>query len=39
MPNHWKTTSLFVEEAQKVHGGKYDYSEMEYFIKIRYLQT
>lgn len=30
MDNHRKTTSQFVEEAQKVHGDKYDYSEVEY---------
>lgn len=30
MDNHRKTTSQFVKEAQKVHGDKYDYSEVEY---------
>ena len=30
MDNHRKTTQLFVEEAQQVHGDKYDYSEAEY---------
>ena len=25
-----KTTSLFVEDAQKVHGDRFDYSEVEY---------
>ena len=40
MDNHRKTTSQFVEEAQKVHGDKYDYSEVEYVnthvpVKIR----
>lgn len=25
-----KTTSQFVKEAQKVHGNKFDYSEVEY---------
>lgn len=31
MPYHRKTTSQFVEEAQRVHGDKFDYSEVEYF--------
>lgn len=30
MPVQRKTISQFVEEAQKVHGNKYDYSEVEY---------
>lgn len=30
MPYHRKTTSQFIAEAQKVHGDKYDYSEVEY---------
>jgi len=30
MPLHRKTTSQFVEDAQKVHGDRFDYSEVEY---------
>jgi len=30
MPNHRKTTPQFVEEAQRVHGEKFDYSGVEY---------
>lgn len=30
MPYHRKTTPQFVEEAQRVHGEKFDYSEVEY---------
>ena len=30
MPNHRKTTPQFVEEAQRVHGEKFDNSEVEY---------
>ena len=30
MPYHWKTTSQFVEDAQKVHGDRFDYSGGEY---------
>jgi len=30
MPVQRKTITQFVEEAQKVHGNKYDYSEVEY---------
>jgi Zn finger protein HypA/HybF involved in hydrogenase expression len=30
MPYHRKTTTQFVEEAQRVHGEKFDYSEVEY---------
>ena len=30
MANHRKTTPQFVEEAQRVHGEKFDYSEVEY---------
>ena len=30
MPYHKKTTSTFIAEAQKVHGDRYDYSEVEY---------
>ena len=30
MDNHRKTTPQFVEEAQRVHGEKFDYSEVEY---------
>ena len=38
-----KTTELFVAEAQKVHGDRYDYSEVEYVnthvpVKIRCQQ-
>ena len=30
MPYRRKTTPQFVEEAQRVHGEKFDYSEVEY---------
>ena len=30
MPLHRKTTSQFVDDAQKVHGDRFDYSEVEY---------
>ena len=30
MNNHRKTTSQFIDEAQKGHGDRYDYSEVEY---------
>lgn len=30
MPYQRKTTPQFVEEAQRVHGEKFDYSEVEY---------
>ena len=30
MPYHRKTTPQFVEEAQRMHGEKFDYSEVEY---------
>ena len=30
MPLRRKTTSQFVEDAQKVHGDRFDYSEVEY---------
>ena len=30
MDNHRKTSSQLVEDAQKVHGDRYDYSEVEY---------
>lgn len=43
MPNHRKTTPQFVEEAQRVHGEKFDYSEIEYInphtlVKIKCRQ-
>lgn len=30
MSNHRRMTSQFVEQAQKVHGDRFDYSEVEY---------
>lgn len=30
MALHRETTSQFVEDAQKVHGDRFDYSEVEY---------
>ena len=30
MPYQWETTPQFVEEAQRAHGVKFDYSEVEY---------
>ena len=30
MNNHRKTTPQFIEQAQKVHGDKYDYTEVQY---------
>ena len=30
MALHRKTTSQFVEDAMKVHGDRFDYSEVEY---------
>lgn len=30
MDNHRKTTAQFIEEAQNIHGDKYDYSEAQY---------
>jgi len=30
MANHQKTAPQFVEEAHRVHGEKFDYSEVEY---------
>ena len=43
MPYHRKTTPQFVEEAQRVHGEKFDYSEIEYInthtlVKIKCRQ-
>jgi hypothetical protein len=43
MPYHRKTTPQFVEEAQRVHGEKFDYSEVEYAnthtpVRIKYRQ-
>ena len=42
MPYYRKTTNQFVNEAQSVHGDKYDYSEVEYVnthvpVKIKCL--
>lgn len=33
--NHRKTTEQFIQEAQKVHGNKYDYSEFKYVKAIQ----
>ena len=43
MANLRKTTEIFIAEAQKVHGNRYDYSEVEYVnthvpVKIRCQQ-
>ena len=43
MANLRKTTEIFIAEAQKVHGDRYDYSEVEYVnthvpVKIRCQQ-
>ena len=43
MSYHRKTTPQFVEEAQRVHGEKFDYSEVEYInthtpVKIKCRQ-